>query len=148
MDEGKLTREQKDLHENKVLEMLIPALSKHLTAKEGWKFLDTVNPILYKSGSPWIYMIFGDGLAVTLAENMRRAGNAVRKAEKIHGSSMGWNEDTFTSRSEDLWMKYRLLNSRCLYLQWPFIGGYIELHWIDEETHDEILTYGVIQTKL
>ena len=63
----KLTREQKDLHEKEVLELLIPALSKHLTVKEGWKFLDTVNPILYKSGSPWIYMLFGDGLAVTLA---------------------------------------------------------------------------------
>ncbi len=90
-----LTRKQKDLHEKDVLEMLVPALSKHLTAREGWKFLDTINPILYKSGSPWAYMIFGDGLAVVLAESLRRAGSAIRKAEEVHGSSVGWDEGTF-----------------------------------------------------
>ena len=75
--------------------MLIPALSKHLTAKEGWKFLDTINPILHKSGSPWAYMLFGDGLGVSLAEDLRRMGDDIRRAEAIYGSSIGWDEDTF-----------------------------------------------------
>jgi len=90
-----MTREEKDLHEKKVLEMLIPALSKHLTAREGWKFLDTVNSILFASGSPWVYMLFGDGMGVILADSLRIAGDAIRKAEGVHGSSIGWNQDTF-----------------------------------------------------
>ena len=90
---AELTQAQKEVCEEKVLKMLIPALNKHMTAKEGWNFLDTINPILSKSGSPWVYMLFGDGFGVVLAENLKRCGDATQKAEITHGSSIGW--DTF-----------------------------------------------------
>jgi len=91
-----MDKHQKDLYEKEILEKLVPALNKHLTLKEGWKFLDTVNPILSKSGSPWVYMIFADGIAVVLAESLKRTADAIRKAEGVHGSSVGWDKDIFT----------------------------------------------------
>ena len=43
---------------------------------------------------------------------------------------------------------YRLLYMYYLMPLLIFKGGPIALHWINEETHDEILTYGVIEIKL
>lgn len=44
---------------------------------------------------------------------------------------------------------YRLLNVYHVSPIWVFTGGIIEiqLHWINEETDDEILTYGEMELK-
>jgi len=73
------------------LEMFIPALSPVINQKQCWKFLDLINPILAKKKSQFAYMLYGDGLAVVPVDELIESVKAIRKAEKTHGSSMGWN---------------------------------------------------------
>jgi len=42
---------------------------------------------------------------------------------------------------------FRLLDVYDIMPLWFFSGGIIELHWINEDTGDEVLTYGEIEIK-